>query len=675
MFMKLESRTYTPLDYVKIPFRIAPLLTLSVMALLTASALVPSLLIGLTAGFVNAALTLAGSAHTVAASPNSPIENGLAVLARPLALLALTLLASRLASLSSKALKLRLGRRMREQIDPQILRKRGSLAYSHIEHDATWDLIARVGKEPSERLSGAFYNLLDAAEALIRIVGILVVLTSQVWWIGALTLAVSFPLMKTAFSLGREDYQAYAAARKPMRRADALREMLSSRADVEERALFGYGEAVGRRWNEAFEEASRIIRQALRSNFVRTKSAAILASLLGLVISLLLLLPLTRGTLSAGMYVGLATAVWNLSEQMSWRLSQVLQQVAENRAFLDDWSAFMQLDEAEGAEDLPDFAVRNLPPEAMAIAFEDVSFAYPGSERPILDGLTLTLEAGKRYAIVGRNGAGKSTIVKLLTGLYTDYSGRITLAGRDLREWSAAERKAAFSVTFQDYANYEVPLRDQVMLGSKAFSGGLNRDEDRGEAGTGDEKRRSDAGQDSLFASLSDPDSVRKALEQVGLGDWLASLPRGTHTPLGRLEQGAAELSGGQWQRVALARSVFGGAPVLILDEPTAALDPISEHRLYELFGSIGEAAGATVIQITHRLGAAVSADEIIVLDGGQAAQRGSHAELLRLGGLYAELYESQRSWYKQELPGSDGKSDSEPRFADDDHEIQEVAR
>lgn len=670
--MNFESRTYTPLDYVKIPFRVAPVLTLAVMALLTASALVPSVLIGLTAGFVNAALTLAGSAHADAAYPNSPIENGLAVLAGPLALLALTLLASRLASLMSKALKLRLGRRMREQIDPQILRKRGSLAYPHIEHDATWDLIARVGKEPAERLSGAFYNLLDAAESLIRIAGILVVLTSQVWWVGVLTLAVSFPLMKTAFSLGREDYRAYAAARKPMRRADDLREMLSSRADLEERVLFGYGEAVGRRWNEAFEEASRIIRQALRSNFVRTKSATILASLLGLAVSLLLLLPLTRGTLSAGMYVGLATAVWNLSEQMSWRLSQVLQQVAENQAFLEDWSAFMLLDEAEGAEDLPDFDVRNLPPQAMTITFENVSFAYPGSERPVLDGLTLTLEAGKRYAIVGRNGAGKSTIVKLLTGLYPDYSGRITLAGRDLREWSAAERKAAFSVTFQDYANYEVPLRDQVMLGSKAFGGGLNRSEDRGEKGTEDEKRRSDAGQGSFSDSASDP--VRKALEQVGLGDWLESLPRGADTLLGRLEQGAAELSGGQWQRVALARSIFGGAPVLILDEPTAALDPISEHRLYELFGSIGEAAGATVIQITHRLGAAVSADEIIVLDGGQAAQRGSHAELLRLGGLYAELYESQRSWYKRELQGGGGRPDSASGFISDREEIQEVA-
>lgn len=670
--MNLESRTYTPLDYVKIPFRIAPVLTLAVMALLTASALVPSVLIGLTAGFVNAALTLAGSDASGAARPDSPIEHGLAVLAGPLALLALTLLASRLASLLSKALKLRLGRRMREQIDPQILRKRGSLAYPHIEHDATWDLIARVGKEPAERLSGAFYNLLDAAESLIRIAGILVVLTSQVWWVGVLTLAVSFPLMKTAFSLGREDYRAYAAARKPMRRADDLRDMLSSRADLEERVLFGYGEAVGRRWNEAFEEASRIIRQALRSNFVRTKSAAILASLLGLAVSLLLLLPLTRGTLSAGMYVGLATAVWNLSEQMSWRLSQVLQQVAENQAFLDDWSAFMQLDEAEGAEELPDFDMRNLPPQAMTIVFENVSFAYPGSERPVLDGLTLTLEAGKRYAIVGRNGAGKSTIVKLLTGLYPDYSGRITLAGRDLREWSAAERKAAFSVTFQDYANYEVPLREQVMLGSKAFGGGLNRSEDRGEKGTEDEKRRSDAGQDSFSDSASDP--VQKALEQVGLGDWLESLPRGTNTLLGRLEPGAAELSGGQWQRVALARSVFGGAPVLILDEPTAALDPISEHRLYELFGSIGEAAGATVIQITHRLGAAVSADEIIVLDGGQAAQRGSHAELLRLGGLYAELYESQRSWYKRELQGDGGRPDSASGFIGDREEIQEVA-
>ncbi|MDO3408289.1 ABC transporter ATP-binding protein [Saccharibacillus sp. CPCC 101409] len=642
--MNLEARSYTPLYYIKIPLKVAPLHTLAILLLLTAAALAPSLLIAVTADFVNTALAVVGSAAGagggtpgVSAAASVAMKDGFTAIAGPLALLALTLLSSRLASLLLNALKLRLGRRMREAVDPRILRKRGSLSYPHIENDETWDLIARVGKNPSERLSGAFYNLLDAAEYVVRIGGVLAVLSAQAWWIGALTLAAAVPLTKLAFSLGREDYLAYAAAQTPARRADYLRDVLSSRADLEERTLFRYGEEVGRRWSAAFEEARLIVRHALRRNFIRTKSAAILTSLLGLIVSLLLLLPLTRGSLSAGMYIGLATAVWNLSEQMSWRLSQVFQQVAQNRAFLADWTAFMALDEVPGAELTPDFAAQEEP--LGAIVFDRVGFAYPGSAHPVLDNLCLTLEPGKRYAIVGRNGAGKSTLVKLLTGLYTDYTGSIVVGGRDLRQWPAEELKAAFAVTFQDYANYEVPLRAQVALGSRHF---------------GTDTDSASIKHNCHLPGGASSDPVRKALEQVGLGGLADTLPLGTETPLGRLETGAADLSGGQWQRVALARNALSGAPVHILDEPTAALDPVGEHRLYELFGAIGKESGATVIQITHRLGAAVSADEILVLDGGAVAETGSHAELLLAGGLYAEMYESQRSWYAEERTGQD---------------------
>ncbi|THV21683.1 ABC transporter ATP-binding protein [Glycomyces paridis] len=248
-----------------------------------------------------------------------------------------------------------------------------------------------------------------------------------------------------------------------------------------------------------------------------------------------------------------------------------------------------------------------------AIRFEGVGFAYPGAERSVFEGLDLTVEAGTSLAVVGHNGAGKTSLVKLLSGLYEPTSGRITVDGVDLAEADPAVWRTSLSALFQDFTRYQLSVRDNITLGAPHLA--------------------------------DDTDRIWKACEPMGIRELIESLPDGLDTVLSSEYDGGTDLSGGQWQRIALARALFavqGGAKVLILDEPAAALDVRAEAELYEQFLDI--TAGLTTIVISHRFSTVRRADRIVVLDGGLVVEDGAHDDLMALGGRYAEAFTLQAS-------------------------------
>lgn len=383
--------------------------------------------------------------------------------------------------------------------------------------------------------------------------------------------------------------------------------MLQGRENVEERALFGYTEKVNRQWLEKYEAARKITVGVTARYFIRLKASSLITVLLSLLIISVLLFPLTRGLITPGMFMGLITSTLNLIQMMSWELSDTMNKIAQNLEYCKDLTAFCALSETPGALDLPGAGI---PFESLE--FRQVSFRYPGTERDILKDFSLRLERGRHYAFVGINGAGKTTLTKLLTGLYDNYEGEILLNDRELRTYSQADLKAFFSVVYQDFARYQISLEDNIALGNV-----LQKDQTK----------------------------IREAAEAMGLGHTIAGLPRGMETPLGKIKEQGVDLSGGQWQRLVIARALYNPAAVQILDEPTAALDPVAESGIYEIFGKIS--AGKSTIFITHRLGAARLADEIIVVDGGKVAEQGNHECLLSQKGIYASMYEAQRSWYQ----------------------------
>lgn len=242
-------------------------------------------------------------------------------------------------------------------------------------------------------------------------------------------------------------------------------------------------------------------------------------------------------------------------------------------------------------------------------AFHDVSFSYPGTDLPVLEHVTLSFAVGDKTALVGRNGAGKTTLIKLLCRLYEPTSGYITLNGIDIRKYSYKEYTQAFSVVFQDFHLFSLPLDENIAAGTEI-----------------------------------DEAALQSSLAKVGLTDRVQQLPQGVRTRLYNNNGSGVDLSGGEAQRTAIARALYKDAPFVILDEPTAALDPIAEAEIYKQFSQM--TAGKTAVYISHRMSSCKFCDRIIVLDHGRIAEDGTHDTLLANHGIYANLYETQAQYY-----------------------------
>lgn len=242
-------------------------------------------------------------------------------------------------------------------------------------------------------------------------------------------------------------------------------------------------------------------------------------------------------------------------------------------------------------------------------AFHDVSFSYPGTNIPVLEHVTLSFAVGEKTALVGRNGAGKTTLIKLLCRLYEPTSGYITLNGIDIRKYSYKEYTQAFSVVFQDFHLFSLPLDENIAAGTEI-----------------------------------DEAALQSSLAKVGLTDRVQQLPQGVRTRLYNNNGSGVDLSGGEAQRTAIARALYKDAPFVILDEPTAALDPIAEAEIYEQFSQM--ISGKTAVYISHRMSSCKFCDRIVVLDHGRIAEDGTHDTLLANHGIYANLYETQAQYY-----------------------------
>jgi ATP-binding cassette subfamily B protein len=252
-------------------------------------------------------------------------------------------------------------------------------------------------------------------------------------------------------------------------------------------------------------------------------------------------------------------------------------------------------------------------PIIQGFEFRNVSFRYPGSERLILDRLNLHLHPRGRVALIGENGQGKTTIVKLITRLYDPTEGQILLDGIDLREYSLEDLYREIGVIFQDFMRYEMTARENLAVGR--------------------------------IEELSNLKLLQNAARKSLADEVIAKLPHHYEQMLGRRFEGGVDLSGGEWQKVALARAYLRDAQLLILDEPTAALDARSEFEVFQRFAEL--TLGKMALFISHRFSTVRMADRIVVLENGNIAEDGSHDELARLGGRYAEMFEMQAASYR----------------------------
>lgn len=503
----------------------------------------------------------------------------------------------------------------------KFMKKRAALQYRYIEDSESCALIYRVCGYVENRFWSGYRTVCNGIELVIKCVALMSIVIQASILSGVAILLVSVPLFCLAHRTGKQNYDLQKDAVEIKRRYQYLSTVLSDRDYAKERTMFGYSNHIMKEYDRLSDYANQKEAAIEKKRYANMKSGSLTMVVLAVIIMLLLLPALSSGRLSNGLYVGLVTSILNLVQGMSWNLASIMQGIADMNAYLNDVNIFLGMEEKADADaeplKIPGFQVET-------IEFRNVSFRYPGREEYVLKDCSFVLRGNKCYAVVGKNGAGKSTLTKLLTGLYEDYQGQIFINGKDLREYRYGELKWMFSVVFQDFARYALTFRENILVGSAK-----------------DEKEQ----------------LMKQIIEKLELESCVQELPCGLESKLGKLEKDGVDLSGGQWQKLAIARLLYSEAPINILDEPTAALDPKGEAKVYEMFRQVTMEEEHSMeeysmekftILITHRLGAARMADEILVLDQGRIMEQGTHKALTEVeNGLYNEMFESQRCWYE----------------------------
>jgi ATP-binding cassette subfamily B protein len=396
----------------------------------------------------------------------------------------------------------------------------------------------------------------------------------------------------------------------PIRRQlDYLRLLGGSKEAAKELKLFGLKNFLTQRfaglWNRIYLENVELLRRRL--------VAGVLLSGLGTMGYYSAYVFIIWRTLTGAISIGAMTALTGAILQVSGNIQQLfstMSGIADQALFLTDLLAFFEMQPTIRSKPNALPAPR---PIVQGFEFRNVSFRYPGTSRMVLRGLNLRLNPGERLALVGENGQGKTTIVKLITRLYDPTEGQVLLDGLDLREYDLEHLYREIGVIFQDFMRYEMTAGENIAVGR--------------------------------IEELENQDLLRLAARKSLAHEVVERLPQGFDQMLGRRFEMGVDLSGGEWQKVALARAYLRDAQILILDEPTAGLDARSEFNVFRRFAEL--TAGKMALFISHRFSTVRMADRIVVLDDGRITEEGSHEELANLGGRYAEMFEMQAASYR----------------------------
>jgi ATP-binding cassette, subfamily B, bacterial len=452
------------------------------------------------------------------------------------------------------------------------------------------------------------FGLSGLIGAVVGIVSVLVALIAIEPVVIPLVLLVFLPAWLAASRRGDAFFRFFWHMTPRDRERNYVAGLLTDRDAAKEVRAFGLAPHLMRRHDQLYDERLTELRTVARRQLWYSLIAnfgigVVLAATLLLVVWLAL-----RGGVPLSS-AGIAIAGVAIVGQRLASAGYAAGALAEAARYVDDYLAFVAL--------LPSIEQASEEAQAAPMGFhqldvDGVSFTYPTGTQPVLHEVSLTVHAGEVVALVGENGSGKTTLAKLLAGLYEPQTGTIRWDGADVRDIDADGLRRSVAVIFQDFVRFHLRARDNIGLG-------------RVEAA------------DDLAA-------IRAAAVHADADEFLAALAQGYETVLGPEFVGGTDLSIGQWQRVALGRAFFREAPFVILDEPTAALDPRAEHDLFERIGDL--LAGRTVLVISHRFSSVRHADRIVVLDQGRVVETGSHEELVQLGGLYAELFSLQAAAY-----------------------------
>jgi ATP-binding cassette, subfamily B, bacterial len=512
-----------------------------------------------------------------------------------------------------------LGSRLGNDINIAILDRAQELELRHFEDAEFYDRLTRARREASSRPLALVSETFSLVQSVLTLAGYAALLIRYNAWVVFVLMVATVPATIAEMKFSKQGFRMRNWRSPDARRLTYLEYILANDKHAKEMKLFGLGPLFLGRYKELAERFHAEDTKLMVRRTIVTYGLSLLATLAfyGAYASMAVLAAVGRLTLgNMTMYV----LAFRSGQQSFQSILTGIGSIYEHNLYMSNLFAYLDadLESARAAPRLP-------PPEADAapksgprasergIRLTDVSFRYPGQERWILRHVDLFIPEGQSVAIVGQNGAGKTTLIKLLTRLYEPTEGHIALDGKDLRDWDRTALLHRFGVVFQDFNQYQLKFRENVGVGS--------------------------------VSHLSDEERIVRAAQQGGAEPVLSGLAAGLDTQLGRWFQDGAELSGGQWQKIALARGFMREeADILVLDEPTAALDAEAEHAVFERFQELTK--GRTTIIISHRFPTVRMADRILVVSNGSIAEDGTHAALVAAGGTYARLYELQARGY-----------------------------
>ncbi len=515
------------------------------------------------------------------------------------------------------------------QVRLRIMEKAKTLDLASFDMPSFYEKLENANREAGNRPIQILSSTFSVISTLISLVSYVVILAAVpgMWWMAPAMVAVSIPSAIISFYYRRKNFNYMRRRSKDRRQMDYYADLTVNKDLAKEVHIFRLSDTFIDAYQSVFSRYYSGIRTLIWQENAWQMIIAAFSALVNCVFFAMIGYRVFAGEMMLGDYSLYTAALTSIATGVSSLIS-VSATVYEGTLFIDNLISFMN----EKQTVLPVLSPECKEPrhpqsgKAHTIRFEHVSFTYPGTQRKVLDDINVTIRPGETLVLVGLNGAGKTTLLKLLTRLYDPTEGRILLDGHDLREYDVDELYRIFGIIFQGFGKYAFSVGDNIRFGQI----------------------------DRPFT----PEEVRVAAVQSNADDFISRLPQGYQTPLMRIfEQDGTDLSIGQWQKLAIARAFYSNSDILILDEPTASLDPIAEQEIFNQFDRLR--ADKTTIFVSHRLSSATVASKILVLEYGKVIEEGDHKTLMAKHGRYYELFSTQAKRYLPNDP--DSKPDTGP--------------
>ena len=503
-----------------------------------------------------------------------------------------------------------IGEQVTRTVKLMIMEKSKQVDISAYDTPEFYEKLENANREAGTRPVNILHNAFLMLTNTISLTSYLIILMSAIPWAGIAVILVTVPSAVVNFIYRKKNADFARHNSKGRREMNYYSERAVNRDVAKEVRIFGLTDTFIESYKRSFANYYKGLKRLIVQENLWQTFFILLSVCTNFVCFLYIASQVFAGNYLLGDFNLYTGAVTTIASEIT-ALITTSATVYEGTLFIDNLITFLQ-DEPRVTS--PKEPIQ--PPKSgvgHVIEFKNVSFSYPGFEKKVLSNVNLTIGAGDNVTLVGLNGAGKTTLIKLMTRLYDPTEGQILLDGKDLREYACSDLYAIFGIIFQDFGRYAYTVGENIRFG----------DIDR----------------------PYDPEALRLAAKAAGADEFIDRLSDGYDTPLTRaFEKNGTELSGGQWQKLAIARAFYGMKDVLILDEPTAALDPLAENEIYNQFTELSR--GKTTLFVSHRLSSAINADKIIVMENGCIVEEGTHTELMRLGGKYHNLFTTQANRY-----------------------------